>query len=128
MDIKKPELFAVAITAVFLAFVLGFFTGSQNKGDGITVQTQNGSGVTEAAAAFSSDDRDSMEKTAERININTAGAEELMTLPHVGEVIAGRIIDYREENGDFKIIEEITDVQGIGDKIFEEIRELITVD
>jgi len=59
------------------------------------------------------------------VNINTATASELETLPGVGEVTARRIIEYREVNGPFETIEEIQNVSGIGPKTFEGMRELI---
>ncbi len=60
------------------------------------------------------------------ININTASADSLMTLPGVGEVYAKRIIDYRSIKK-FTSIEEIKNVDGIGDKTFDKIKELITI-
>ena len=62
-----------------------------------------------------------------RININTASRSELMDLPGVGEVISGRIIDYRNLHGAFASIEDLKKVSGIGNKRFEAIRDLITV-
>lgn len=62
------------------------------------------------------------------ININTASLEELDQLPGVGLVIAQRIIDYREANGPFPTKEAIMEVKGIGETIFERIKDLITVD
>lgn len=62
-----------------------------------------------------------------KININTATIEELDTLPGVGEATANKILNHRKENGNFKSIEEIKNVNGIGDKKFENIRELISV-
>jgi len=61
------------------------------------------------------------------ISINTATKEELMTLPGVGESKAIAIIKYREENGLFKNIDDIKNVTGIGDKMFEKIKNSITV-
>jgi competence protein ComEA len=61
------------------------------------------------------------------VDINTATAGELETLPGVGEVMAQRIIAYRKVNGLFKTIEEIQNVSGIGPKTFEGMRDLITV-
>jgi competence protein ComEA len=61
------------------------------------------------------------------VNINTATASELETLPGVGEVTARRIVEYREANGPFVTIEEIQEVSGIGPKTFEGLREVITV-
>ncbi len=62
------------------------------------------------------------------ININTADLHQLCQLPQIGEVIAQRIIDYRIENGSFNDINEITEVNGVGETTFNKIRDLITVD
>ena len=61
------------------------------------------------------------------ININTASKEQLVTLPGIGDGIAGKIIKYREENGSFKSIEDIMKVSGIKDKLFSKIKDHITV-
>lgn len=62
----------------------------------------------------------------DKININLASKEELMTLPNIGEKRADAIIEYREANK-FEKIEDIKNVTGIGDKFFEAMKELITV-
>lgn len=62
-----------------------------------------------------------------KININTADAEKLMTLTGIGESRAAAIIEYRENCGGFKNIEEIMDVKGIGTGIFSKISSLICV-
>ena len=67
------------------------------------------------------------EKDSSKININTATLEELDKLPGVGEATANKIISHREENGQFKNIEDIKNVNGIGDKKFENMKELICV-
>ena len=61
------------------------------------------------------------------VNINTAGTEELMTLSGIGESRANDIIRYRTENGGFKKIEEIKNVPGIKDAMFQKIKDSITV-
>lgn len=66
-------------------------------------------------------------KDSSKININTATLEELDKLPGVGEATANKIISHREENGQFKNIEDIKNVNGIGDKKFEKMKELICV-
>jgi competence protein ComEA len=63
----------------------------------------------------------------DKVNINTATAEELDTLPGVGPSIAQRIIDYRTTHGPFQSIEDIKKVKGIGDATFEELKDKITV-
>lgn len=59
----------------------------------------------------------------DRININTAGSEELQQLEGIGPVTAEKIIEYRQTNGKFKSIEDIKNVSGIGDKTFEELKD-----
>lgn len=61
------------------------------------------------------------------VNINTAGLEELDTLPGIGPSTAQNIIDYRESNGPFDTLEEIMDVPGIGEAKFSQIKDLITI-
>lgn len=63
----------------------------------------------------------------DKININTASRDQLCELTGVGPAIADRIIEYREKNGPFKSIEEITQVKGIGEGIFLKIKEGIVV-
>lgn len=62
-----------------------------------------------------------------KVNINTASLAELDTLPGIGASLGQRIIDYRTQNGDFKKIEDLKKVRGIGDALFEQIKELIVV-
>jgi len=62
-----------------------------------------------------------------KVNINKASLEELVTLPQIGEGRAKRIIEHREKYGPFTDIKEIMDVSGIGEGIFNQIKDLITV-
>ena len=61
------------------------------------------------------------------INVNTATAEELTELPGIGQVLAQRIIAYREAHGPFTSVAQLGDVEGIGEKKLEAIIELITI-
>ena len=65
--------------------------------------------------------------TEDKININTADAAQLETLPGIGPVLAQKIIEYRQTYGQFRIIDQIKDVSGIGDATFAEIEPYITV-
>lgn len=62
-----------------------------------------------------------------KVNINQAAAEELMTLPGIGESKAEGIIEYRESAGGFQSVEEIKNVSGIGDAVFERIKDRIVI-
>ena len=62
-----------------------------------------------------------------KISLNTATLDELMMLPGIGEAKAEAIIKYREEVGAFQNIEELKEVNGIGDSIFDQIKENITI-
>ncbi len=64
----------------------------------------------------------------DKININYATLEELESLPGIGPVLAQRIIEYRETYGPFVDIEELLNVEGIGESLLEQIRDLITVE
>jgi competence protein ComEA len=65
--------------------------------------------------------------TSSKVNINSASAEELETLPGIGEVIAQEILDYRTANGPFASVDDLLDVSGIGEVTLENIRDLVTV-
>lgn len=63
----------------------------------------------------------------EPININTATVEELTELPRIGEVTAARIVAWREENGPFASTDELLNVQGIGERVYERIKPHVTI-
>ena len=63
--------------------------------------------------------------TPELLNINTASAEELQTLPNIGARMAQRIVDYREQHGKFASVEALQNVKGIGAKALEKLRPFV---
>jgi competence protein ComEA len=67
------------------------------------------------------------ENSDEKININTATTEELKKINGIGDAKAKNILEYREKNGDFKSIEDIKNVTGISEKMFEKIKEQIEI-
>ena len=64
---------------------------------------------------------------AGRVNLNTADAEALDTLPRIGPATAERIIAWRDDNGGFTSVEDLLAVPGIGDKMLESLRDQVTV-
>lgn len=68
-----------------------------------------------------------VDKKHDKININTARIGELIQLPYIGPSIAAKIIEYRIDHGDYKEIEQIKKVSGIGDSIFENIKPYIVL-
>jgi len=63
-----------------------------------------------------------------RININESDSAGLMRLKGVGNILAGRIIEYRSTNGDFRSVEDLKKVKGIGQKLYEKIKDEVSVD
>lgn len=63
----------------------------------------------------------------ERVNINTASKDELMTVPGIGEAKAESIISYREEHGDYKKVEDLMQIDGIKEGLFEKMKDYIKV-
>ena len=84
-----------------------------------------------SATALSAQSKTPAPKTAATaaapVNLNTATAEQLATIPGVGPKMAERIIDYRQKNGGFKKVEDLMNVSGVGEKSFLKMKPLITV-
>lgn len=64
---------------------------------------------------------------AEKVNINKANVAELQNLPRVGAKLAQRIVDYRQQHGTFKTVEELTQVKGISDKMLAKMKNQIVL-
>ncbi|MEO6943255.1 MAG: helix-hairpin-helix domain-containing protein [Lacisediminihabitans sp.] len=62
-----------------------------------------------------------------KVNLNTADLAALETLPRVGPAMAQRIIDWRTTNGRFSAVEDLMSVTGVGDKTFEQLKNLVTI-
>lgn len=125
---KKPQFSVLMlVTALFSVFLLGFFLGRQSG----TAQVQVSAGISAGPAATPSTAPQPQQTQPTKggfpVNINTATAEELTALPGIGEVLAERIVSYREQYGNFLSTEELMDVTGISEKKFEGIKEYVTV-
>lgn len=62
-----------------------------------------------------------------RLNLNTATAADLESLPGIGPVLAERIVEYRDQHGGFRTVDELNDVPGIGDALFRQLEPRVTV-
>ena len=110
---------------VLAAFLGGLFLGRNYSGQSIQTSvlaapTTKPSTVPSSAAAASHP------QSGGKININTADLQTLMTLPGIGEIYAQRIIDYRTAHGRFTDITQLKEVEGIGEKRFDAIKDYIT--
>lgn len=85
------------------------------------ITTSNGNNI------MNENNNETKERKENKVNINTANQSELDSLPGIGPSIAQRIIEYREENGNFKRIEDLQNVKGIGDAKFSDIKDNVTV-
>ena len=78
-------------------------------------------------ACIDNETSDNNSQVTSKVSINTSSKEELMTLTSIGETKAQNIIDYRNNNGPFVSIEDIKNVSGIGESIFDKIKDYITI-
>ena len=107
--------FLALVTLAFLAAVLYLtFGANRTEQEGYTVQTERPAREEEIAPV------------RVLVNINTATAEELETVTGIGPVLAQAILDYRAEHGDFRTLDELLEVRGIGSAKLNAMRDEIT--
>lgn len=125
---KQPWKWAAALLAALaVGFALGrgslLLRGAWISGESIPAGTLNPLVLEEITVP----DGPSAGEESDLLDLNTATEAQLRTLPGIGEVLARRIVDYRETNGPFASVEELTAVEGIGNALLYRLRELVTV-
>lgn len=132
MKITRAEKCIIVFTLLFAVFTVGVHLGTRRSAQEVVFSAAE-TAVTEpektpAPAAESSpvSEAPSGSGVSEKININTATADELQALDGIGEKLSQRIVDYREANGPFGSAEDIMNVSGIGDGIYARICDDIT--
>ena len=97
--------------------------------DCVCPETNNDACIKEEDIIINNPENEENDDTSndKKISLNTATVEELMTLPGIGESKAVDIINYVQQNGRFETIEEIKEVKGIGNALFEKIKDYITI-
>lgn len=120
------NLGVVLIFSAFLVFCACSLPASPQPGQILVSWTAEAS-ETEGEVPWESDYPASL-LPGEKINVNTATAADLERLPSIGEGRAAAIIGYRESQGDFTEIEQLTNISGIGDGILTQIQDYITLE
>ena len=119
----------VDLKQINLAYMLedGMKINIPSKNDKTTDNNIENDEVYITKGGVTSSNNTNLNNKISKININTATQEELETLPGIGASIATKIINYRKENGKFKKIEDIKNVNGIGESKFNKIKEFIKI-
>ena len=130
---QKQAWFVIGIACLLCAGMIlysMFFTDPWVGGEGAPPEVFSlASGV--SAVSQTSDTASgaaSSSEPQEKLDLNTATQEELDALPGIGPVKAEAILQYREESGPFRTVEEIMEVEGIGEKTLEQLRPYVTVE
>ena len=123
----KNKLLTVLLilTALFAGLTLGLCLGRNPAGGSVTVSVP--AQAQSAAAAADTQPEPSAQEDALPVDINSANVTDLAQLPGIGEVLARRIVDYRTIHGRFTAVEQLTNVEGIGEGKLEAILEQITI-
>lgn len=118
----------IIITVAFAAFTLGFFLGRNRSSDTVTLSIPASMQTVPPETTIAVTEETIPSPTIIfPIDINLAGEEEFNALPGIGDVLAQRILAYRDEHGGFCAVEELLNVEGIGKKRFEDILDLIII-
>lgn len=128
LQMYREQLAQVSLIELANASVLDDTAEIINTADNAVANEQSGAQATDNNNKTNATATAPVAQSAKAlINLNTAGKGELITLPGIGEVKAQAIIDYREKYGSFYSTEEIMNVNGIGEKTYAQLKDLICI-
>jgi competence protein ComEA len=126
--VKKPGVYKIGegsrvIEAVNLAG--GFAKEADKDSLNLAAKVVDSQKITVALKSKAVSGQKATSSSEDLVNLNTADAEQLDELPGIGETMAKRILEYRQEKGSFSSIDELKEIEGIGDKKFEKLKEKV---
>lgn len=142
MKMSKAEGIAVLLTVLLLSLALGFYVGRSTVKGAVVIEAAEPEQVSSLESVLPVEPQTTSEVVSASeesliaeepeepeypLDINTATVDDLDELPKIGPVLAQRIIDYRTAYGEFQFVEELMNVEGIGEVIFERIKEFVEV-
>ena len=125
---KDGQLFLIGVTVLFAGFLLGMLVGRGIVQEPVIIQQVTTEPTLSGETLAPTESRSTGISSTGKININTASAALLDTLPGVGPVLAQRIVDYRESVGPFRSVSDLTNVEGIGSATLLKFEDMITLE
>lgn len=125
---KKQSLIVIGAAFILIGLILVYFSLSQPKVyvdvDAPSIDNTANATVSEKVTKYADSDEPIMNYP---LNLNTCTADELMTIDGIGEAKASAIIEYREYIGGYSSVDEIKNIKGIGDALFEKLSPYLCV-
>lgn len=119
MKAGRIVAWAYGLTMACMTFAMGYMLGSGTSATQVQVT------MTEPVQIMQIAETPSLETETQLLDLNTATQADLEALPGIGPELARRILEYRQVCGGFRSVEQLTEVQGIGEKRFEALKDMV---